>query len=146
MKILIAIDDSKFSDRALHAISALIPSKGTLIRVLHVLQPVTATPPPEMAAGYAPELEAQAKEAEKLLKRAADTLAASGYKVDTAVENGDVRLKIIDSASEWGADLIVVGSHGRSGIPRLLLGSVAEHVARHAPCSVLIVRTKKNKK
>jgi nucleotide-binding universal stress UspA family protein len=60
--------------------------------------------------------------------------------VDTAVEKGDVRLKIIDSAAEWNADLIVIGSHGRSGIPRLLLGSVAEFVARNALCSVEIVR------
>ena len=48
--------------------------------------------------------------------------------------------RIIDSAAEWRADLIVVGSHGRSGIPRFLLGSVAEFVARHAKCSVEIVR------
>ncbi|MGA3128412.1 MAG: universal stress protein [Candidatus Korobacteraceae bacterium] len=54
---------------------------------------------------------------------------------------GDIREKIIDDASGWGADLIVVGSHGRSGIQRFLLGSMAEFVARHAKCSVEIVRT-----
>jgi nucleotide-binding universal stress UspA family protein len=63
-----------------------------------------------------------------------------GFKAETAVEVGDIREKIIDAAEEWGADLIVVGSHGRSGIPRFLLGSVAEFVARHAKCSVEIVR------
>jgi universal stress protein A len=61
--------------------------------------------------------------------------------VETAVEVGDIREKIIDRASDWGADLIVVGSHGRSGIQRFLLGSVAEFVARNAHCSVEIVRT-----
>ncbi|HXZ20805.1 MAG TPA: universal stress protein, partial [Candidatus Acidoferrales bacterium] len=57
-----------------------------------------------------------------------------------ALEKGDVRLRIIDAAAEWNADLIVLGSHGRSGIPRLLLGSVAEYVARNASCSVEVVR------
>ena len=79
--------------------------------------------------------------ARELVERIANELRSTGFKVDTAVEVGDIREKIIDSAAEWGADLIVVGSHGRSGIPRLLLGSVAEFVARHAKCSVEIVRT-----
>ena len=55
-------------------------------------------------------------------------------------EIGDVRMCIIDAAAEWGADLIVVGSHGQRGIRGFLLGSVAESVARHAKCSVEIVR------
>ena len=54
---------------------------------------------------------------------------------------GDIRDTIIDAAAEWRADLIVVGSHGQRGIQRFLLGSVAEFVARHAKCSVEIVRT-----
>jgi len=140
MKILIAIDDSKFCEQAVRVISANIQPKGADVRILHILQPITIVPPPQMSAWYMPELEEQAKEAQKLVKRAADSLAAAGFRVDTAVEKGDVRLNIIDAATSWGADLIVVGSHGRGGIPRLLLGSVAEYVARHAPCSVLIVR------
>jgi len=143
MKILVAIDDSKSSEQAVPKISSHIQPKGTEVRVLHVLQPITVTPPPQMSAGYAPELEAQAKGAQELVKRAAEALAAAGFKVETTIEKGDVRLKIVDSAAEWGADLIVVGCHGRGGIPRLLLGSVAEFVARHAHCSVLIVRAKK---
>ena len=140
MKILIAIDDSKFCDQCLRMISAQIFAEGTEVRVLHVLQPISVAPPPQMSAGYTPELEGQAKEAQTLVKRAADTLTEAGFKVGTAVEKGDVRLKIIDAAKDWGADLVVVGSHGRSGIPRLLLGSVTEFVVRHAPCSVLVVR------
>ena len=66
--------------------------------------------------------------------------AAQDSRLTPAVEVGDIRERIIDSAEEWGADLIVVGSHGRSGIPRLLLGSVAEFVGRHTKCSVEILR------
>jgi len=62
------------------------------------------------------------------------------FKVDSVIDKGDVKETILDSAIQWHADLIVVGSHGSGGVRRFLLGSVAEAVARHAPCSVEIVR------
>jgi nucleotide-binding universal stress UspA family protein len=96
---------------------------------------------PQMAAGYAPELEAHRKAARRLVERGAKMLVASGFKVATEVREGDIREMIIESATDWSADLVVVGSHGQKGLPHLLLGSVAEAVARHAPCSVEIVRT-----
>ena len=74
------------------------------------------------------------------LERAAQTLRAAGFKVEAAVEKGDIREKIIDAAAAWPAGLIVIGSHGRRGVQRFLLGSVAEFVVRHAPCSVQVVR------
>jgi len=123
----------------LRAIVTQFRTKYTEVRVLHVLQP-SAPAPPQMAPGYAPELEDQKKPARELVERIANELHAAGFKVDANVEVGDIREKIIDCASDWGADLIVVGSHGRSGIQRFLLGSVAEFVARHAKCLVEIVR------
>jgi nucleotide-binding universal stress UspA family protein len=140
MKILIGIDDSKFSKDVLRAIVTQFRTEHTEVRVLHVLQPI-ASAPPQMAPGYAPELEDQKKPARELVERIAKELGSAGFKADTAVEVGDIRERIIDFAAEWGADLIVVGSHGRRGIQRFLLGSVAEFVARHAKCSVEIVRT-----
>jgi len=140
MKILIGIDDSKVSGDVSRAIVMQFRAEHTEIRVLHVLQPI-APAPPQMAPGYAPELDDQKKPARELVERIAKELLSAGFKVDTAVEVGDIRERIIDSAAEWGADLIVVGSHGQRGIRRFLLGSVAEFVARHAKCSVEIVRT-----
>jgi nucleotide-binding universal stress UspA family protein len=140
MKILIGIDDSKVSGDVLRAVVTQFRTEHTQIRVLHVLQPV-APAPPQMAPGYAPELEDQKKPARELVERIAKELHSAGFKVNVAVEIGDIRETIIDSAAEWGADLIVVGSRGQSGIKRFLLGSVAEFVARHAKCSVEIVRT-----
>ena len=61
----------------------------------------------------------------------------------TAVEWGDPKSKIIDAAEQWHADLIVLGSHGRTGLERFLMGSVSDAVARHAPCSVEVVRIPK---
>jgi len=140
MKILIAIDDSKFSQEALRAVIRQFRPEGVQLLVLHILQPISLSAVPQMATQYAPELEAQGKEARELVERAAGTLRAAGFKVETNVDKGDIRMKIIDTAAEWKADLVVLGSHGRAGLPRLLLGSVAEFVARHAPCSVEIVR------
>ena len=134
MKILMGIDNSKFSGDVLQAVITQFRPEHIEVRVLHVLQP-SAPAPPQMAPGYAPELDDQKEPARELVERIANELRSTGFKVDTAVEVGDIRERIIDSAAEWGADLIVVGSHGRSGIPRLLLGSVAEFVARHAKCS-----------
>lgn len=140
MRVLIAIDDSKFSQEAVHRVAAQIPPEGSEVRILHVVQPMVTAPIPQMDARFTPELKEQVHKAQELVERAASDLRSSGFKVETAVEKGDIRLGIVDSAVEWPADLIVVGSHGRTGLPRLLLGSVAEFVARNAPCSVEIVR------
>ena len=140
MKILMGVDDSKYSEDVMQTIVTQFRSEHTEVRVLHVLQP-SAPAPPQMAPGYAPELDDQKKPALALVERIASELRSAGFTVDTAVEVGDIRERILDSAAEWGADLIVVGSHGRRGVQRFLLGSVAEFVARHAKCSVEIVRT-----
>jgi nucleotide-binding universal stress UspA family protein len=139
MKIVLAIDDSIYSEAAIGALAKFRP-EGNEIRVLHVLQPVAVSAPPQMSAGYAPELAGQTKEAEQFVARVADKLRKSGFQTETSVVQGDIRQSIVDVAKSWPADLIVMGSRGRSAVSNLLLGSAAESVARHAPCSVLIAR------
>ena len=140
MRILVGVDESKFAEALLRAIVAQFRTENTEILVLHVLEPVGPAPP-QMDAGYAPELDDQRKPAHVLVERIAKELQSAGFKADTAVEIGDIREGIIDYAEEWCADLIVIGSHGQRGVLRFLLGSVAEFVARHAKCSVEIIRT-----
>ena len=98
MKILTGIDDSKSSADVVKAIVAQFRPDNTEVRVLHVLQP-GAPAPPQMAAGYAPELEEQKKPAAELVERIAKELRSAGFKVETAVEVGDVRETIIDAAA-----------------------------------------------
>jgi nucleotide-binding universal stress UspA family protein len=141
MKILLAMDDSDFSNAALSAVISQFKPEGTEVKVLNVVQPIMFGTMPEMSKDYAPELEGQRRVGKEVVARAAKTLAAAGFKTSTAVEQGDVRLKIIDAAAQWDADLIITGSHGRGPVGRFLLGSAAEFVARNAPCSVEIVRT-----
>jgi nucleotide-binding universal stress UspA family protein len=80
------------------------------------------------------------KRATQLTTSIAETLKQKGLTVDSAVRDGDARSVIVDEARKWPADLIVLGSHGYTGIKRLLLGSVALSVVSHAPCSVEVVR------
>ena len=140
MRILVAVDESKFSEAAVQAAVLQYRPAEADVRVVHIVQPIAVSAPPQMAPGYAPELAAQAKDAEKLVERMAQKLRDAGFRAEAQVARGEVREGIVDMAKEWRADLIVMGSRGRTGVSRLLLGSVAEFVARHAPCSVEIVR------
>jgi len=146
MKILLTIDDSKFSEAATQALIAQAQPKGTEVRVLHVIESLPAAYSGG-EWGYIVDWQRvgqeQRKQAETLLTRAAKTLRDAGFTVTTAIEEGSPKSIIVDSAAKWPADLIVLGSHGRKGLDRFLLGSVSEAIARHAPCSVQIVRMQK---
>jgi len=139
MKVVMAVDHSQFTADVVQAALQQFRPEQTEVRVLHVLQPA-APAPPQMSPGYAPELAGQKKPAQDLVEGVAQKLRDSGFKASGTVEVGDVREQIVDTAAEWPADLILVASHGRKSVARLLLGSVAEFVARHAACSVEIVR------
>lgn len=141
MKILLAIDESKFSKAALHALLTQFTPPGATVRVLTVIEPISTTPPPQMTPGFLPELSENVRAARELVERTAQMIRAAGFEVETAVDQGDAREKILDGSDQWGADLIVMGSHGKRGVQRFLLGSVADFVARHAQCSAEIVRS-----
>ena len=143
MKILLAIDESDFSQAAIQAVLAQARPQGTEVRILHVLEPPSLLLGREMGAND-PEFEAVWKalqdQAMALVEKTEAKLRAAGFSVSPALQEGDPKSKIIDVAKQWKADLIVLGSHGRKGLQRFLMGSVAESVVRHAECSVEIVR------
>lgn len=78
--------------------------------------------------------------AQQMVTRVEELLKQAGFQTSVSTPDADPRHAIVDGARDWPADLIVMGSHGRRGIDRFLIGSVAESVMRHAPCSVLIER------
>jgi nucleotide-binding universal stress UspA family protein len=143
MRILLAIDDSKFSEAAVETVIKQARPHDTEVRILHVVESPPLLVAREMG-GYDPALEtaleSQKQHAEALVAKAAELFRGRGLKVTAALEMGDPKSKILDVAEEWRADLIVVGSHGRRGFERFLMGSVSDAVARHAKCSVQIVR------
>lgn len=144
MKILIAIDGSDFSQAALQSVAARPWPADTQVKVLHVVEPPSLLMGREMG-GYDPEFEAVWKalreQAKDLVMKAAEKLRAAKLDVSTDLVEGNPKSQIIDIANEWHADMIVLGSHGRSGLNRFLMGSVSQDVVRHAHCSVEIIRT-----
>jgi nucleotide-binding universal stress UspA family protein len=143
MKILLAIDGSAFSDRAIQAVVAQAGPHDARVQVLHVVYPL-ANLSVYSSFGTTPEIEKFEQErlaqADEVVQQAAKTLRAVGFDVSVRVESGEPKSMILEAAAAWKADLIVVGSHGRSGVDRFLLGSVSEAIARHGSCSVQIVR------
>jgi nucleotide-binding universal stress UspA family protein len=149
MKLLLAIDNSQYSVEAIKEIAKRPWPPKTIVRVVSVVEPV---PPPAAefwydASGSLERVQQEmAKRATELTQKTSETLKSKGLKIEVAVREGDARSVIVDEARKWSADLIVLGSHGYTGIKRLLLGSVASSVVSHAPCSVEIVRRKQTKK
>ena len=140
MRILLAIEDSKFSEAALQALLRQFRPGDTEVLVLTVVAPPTLSAPPQMAAEYVPELADEVSHSQELAEATAKRLQAAGFEAKASMRVGDIREIILESAEEYHADLILLGSHGRKGLGRFLLGSVAESVARHAHCSVEVVR------
>jgi nucleotide-binding universal stress UspA family protein len=141
VKLLIAMDTSEHSKAALAEVRRLAWPSGTKVTLLSVVR----TDLYAFADFYAPaitQIESlvaeDAKRARSYLEEQARTLAPLA--VDVRVEHGDARLMICDVARELGVDWVIVGSHGRRGFQKLVLGSVASHVVTHAPCSVLVVK------
>jgi nucleotide-binding universal stress UspA family protein len=145
MRVLLCVDCSEHSRAAVEAVQSQRWPQDTEVRVLQVLQPIAISAAPQMDPMYTPELQEEGGEARKLVDRIAAGLRGAGLRTEAMLAKGDVRETVVDAAEKWHADLIVVGSHGKGGLRRLLLGSVAEFVARHAPCSVLIVRSPSKK-
>jgi nucleotide-binding universal stress UspA family protein len=142
--ILLGIETSDFSEEAVSAVRRQFRPEQVVIHLLNVIDPMIYLPLYEGAMRDFDRIEALRNEnresAKELVERTAKTLRDAGYQVITAVEEGEPRTTIVDYAKRIKAQLIVVGSHGRRGLPRLLLGSVSEYVTRHAPCSVEIIR------
>jgi nucleotide-binding universal stress UspA family protein len=141
MNILIGVDDSSHSDAAIGYVAGAAWPKATKFLVLSAVAPIFLGPGEVAAAdSIARLMKEQEKYHLEIAERAVTRLREAGLTADTRMVVGDPRAGLMDAARSEHVDLIVVGSHGRTGIKKLLLGSVASHVVTHAPCSVLVVR------
>lgn len=147
MKVLIATEGSEFSKAAIDKFCAwFVRSESLEIKVISVAIPALVPAEPwAVSADYIREIdEAAKKEAENIALHSESVIRESFMGVDlqisSAVVTGSAERMIVEEAENWGADLIVTGSHGRGFWQRALLGSVSSSVVHHAPCSVLIVR------
>ena len=149
MKILIATDGSDASRSVIEAACGTIADpKNTTVKIISAVEPVTpmAGEPFAISAEYYGEIANEmSKQAKVSVEQAVENLKAGCpnlNEVSSEVLRGGAAQAIVEAAKKWGADLIIVGSHGYGFWSRALLGSVSNSVAHHAPCSVLIVRGK----
>jgi len=143
MKILIALDASAHSERALDFVTRMRWPAGSRVIVLSVLQPIAhaVSLPYEPTSIEADVLAEQKKQLEDLVSDAERRLRECGFSTEGRVLAGDPRETLVQEAVATHADLLVVGSHGRTGIAKLMIGSVSSHLVTHAPCSVLVVKS-----
>lgn len=141
MRILAAIDGSAFSEEVIDTVIAQAKAPGTEVQVLHVLERLPALQ--HGALVWESITDEQRAIGRHLVYSAAERLRSAGIQVTTLIREGKAKSIIVDTADQWLADLIMVGSHGFGWVERFLLGSVSEAVARHAHCSVQIVRVRK---
>ncbi|HXZ93912.1 MAG TPA: universal stress protein [Burkholderiales bacterium] len=142
-RILVAIDGSDTSKRALREALQLAKDGKSALRVLHVLDLVTFST--DTPSGFAAYEEALRVGGEQMLSDASEMAEKAGVACATKLlemeERGRrVAEEIARDAEEWRAELIVIGTHGRRGMSRVLLGSVAESLVRIAPAPVLLIR------
>ncbi len=133
--VLIATDGSKYSNAAEKKAIDFAMSYGGTITVISVVDI-----PPEFYAESPKTVEELVNKARGYVETVKNDAEASGVKAETIVMEGEAYRVITDVARESGAGIIVMGSHGRTGLKRLLMGSVTEKVIGHAPCPVLVVK------
>ena len=149
MKILSAVDGSPCSDAAVEEVARRPWPDKSVVKVLTAYD-LPAPPTPEAWAiplTYFDDMDvALRKQASNTTERAIQTLKSKlnqSVAIDGQVAPGSPRVVILDEAEDWGADLIVVGSHGYRAWERFLLGSVSQAVVSHAKCSVEVVRCRR---
>ena len=146
MKVLVAVDLGDYSQSQANFLKHFSDEKNVQYKLVHVVEPIEWTIQPFFPEDL-PQIDAlregRIKKTEELFDSFKSLMGKSGgnnMQVTTEMLEGSPAEKILDAAEEWQADLIVVGSHGRRGIARFVMGSVSQSVASHAKCSVVIAR------
>ncbi len=137
-RVLVALDGSTAGEAVLRFLMEIAGPLDMTVMLLHVLEPIT----PQVAEGAViiDDVEARRREAEAYLAPISAALRSQGVDTAWAIHRGRPAEEILAAARESGADLIAMATHGRTGLGRLLFGSVAEAVLRHAPVPVFMIR------
>lgn len=145
-RILVPVDGSPTSTRGLKEAIKLARLTGARLRLVHVVDELALASGLEAATMMTGEMVQLLREGgERLLARARASAEKAGVTADTVLGDslaGRICDQVIDQARKWRADLIVLGTHGRRGLGRMLLGSDAEMIVRLASVPVLLVRAK----
>jgi len=143
-KILVPVDGSEASNLGLVEAIKLAKVQSGKIRLIHVVNEFVMTTQSDIGFDVGQLIEGLRETGKQILNDAAATVRVAGVVVDTVCEEmigGEAGEHIAHQAKAWPADIIVMGTHGRRGIRRMVMGSDAEFVVRHAPVPVLLVRS-----
>ena len=141
MTILVGVDESTYSKAVVEFVTKHSWPKETRFIVVSASPPVFMGPGEATApTAIAQVIQAQESFHKDLADRAAEALRKAGLQAEARMVPADPRTALVEGARKEGAALIIVGSHGRSGLSKLFLGSVASHVVAHAHCNVLVVK------
>ncbi len=143
MKILIAVDDSPHSERAVEFVTRMRWPAGSRVIVVTACHPavaaVTAIYPGAMSLPLE-SFQEQRRKAQAVVDRAQGLLRRAGFATEGRIVEGDPRECLMRVVQDLSVDLLVMGSHGRGALGRALMGSLSSHAVTHIPCSVLVVK------
>jgi len=142
-RILVPVDGSATSNLGLAEAIKLAKLTGARLLLLHAVDIAAISLTPEAATAAPGLFDAMRDAGEQVVSKAKATVESAGLTAETILVDtlsGRVSDLVVDHAQKWRADLIVIGTHGRRGVSRLLIGSDAEQIVRAAPVPVLLVR------
>ncbi len=137
-KILVAIDGSDLATRVADVAVELARALGGEVALVHAVDAATGHLA-ESLLSPSDMIPAAEEEGKRLLAEMRQRMAAQPPSLEI-LPVGSPATEVVKAAKDWSADLIVIGSHGRAGVQKVLFGSVGESVMRNAPCPVLVVR------
>ena len=138
--ILVAVDFSDYSEAALQYATFLAETFGATLTLVHSVEPYVY--PEDLSAGFTIEqIDARWIQKQKEKLEALRQTIKKGIPATVVVTMGTPWNRIVGAAKSWNANLIVLGTHGRTGLKHALMGSTAERVVRHATCPVLVVHS-----
>ena len=147
MKIMIGVDDSPHSKAAVEFVRKMTWPAGTRVLVVSAVRPIVAVYA-EAYTGTSPYVDPMNEDLVRFHQETASgserDLQSAGFRTEAKILHGDPRTALVEAARSERVDLLVVGSHGRTGMAKLLMGSVASYVVAHAPCSVMVVKLARN--
>lgn len=150
MRVLIGYDGSADSDLAVDEVAGRPWPRGSKVRLVSVVEPPLASPPANfefygpLIAGVENSLR---EEAYQKVRQAMNSFKGrEDLEVSYEIKEGSPKNALLEAIRAWDADLVVVGSHGRTRLERFFLGSVSHALVTHAPCSVEVVRSRRNGK
>jgi nucleotide-binding universal stress UspA family protein len=141
-KILIAVDDSECSYKAAQTGFKLAQELGSNVKLICVVDEKYLIANPEFRTSYVDLYNLHLEQAENIVSKISKELGGT-IKIELETPRNNPASAIIDIAKDWNADLVVMGTHGKSGIAKMFMGSTSQYVIRHLPIPCMIVRDDK---